>query len=58
MKVKPCIRKSLQDLHQAPVLIENPIEIDCSAEHLFAIFEGERAWTVWGSSLEEVIWIS
>ncbi|CAA0095471.1 putative protein [BD1-7 clade bacterium] len=58
MKVKPCLHKSAEELHQAPVLIENTIEIDCSAERLFAIFEDEHAWTVWGSSLEEVIWTS
>lgn len=58
MKIKPCERKTLEDLHNAPVLIVNHIDIACSAERLFAIFEDEEAWTIWASSLEKVVWTS
>jgi hypothetical protein len=58
MKITPCQHKSLGDIHNAPVLILNTIDIDCTAEHLFAIFEDESSWTIWGSSLEKVIWTS
>ena len=45
MKITPCLHKTIDEIHKAPVLVENSIEIDCSAEHLFAIFEDEEAWT-------------
>ena len=58
MKIKPCQHKTLEDIHNAPVKVVNTIDIDCSAQRLFAIFEDEHAWTVWGSSLDKVTWTS
>ena len=58
MKITPCIHKSHAELHQAPVLVKNVIDIDCSASHLFAILEDGPAWPLWASSLTEVIWTS
>ncbi|NRB37679.1 MAG: SRPBCC family protein [Pseudomonadales bacterium] len=58
MKVTPCQHKTINEIRNAPVLVLNTIDIDCPAEHLFAIFEDEKAWTMWGSSLEKVTWTS
>ncbi|NRB40538.1 MAG: SRPBCC family protein [Pseudomonadales bacterium] len=58
MKITPCKHKNLSDLHTAPVLVKNSIEIDCSAAHLFAILEDGPAWPLWASSLTDVTWTS
>ncbi len=58
MKVTACAHKSIDEIRCAPVLVLNTVEINCSAERLFAIFEDEHAWTLWGSSLEKVTWTS
>ena len=58
MKITPCIPKTLSELHQAPVLVHNVVEINSSAERLFAILEDEHAWTVWAGSITKVVWTS
>lgn len=58
MKITACQHKTQAELHTAPVLVSNTINIDCSAAHLFAILEDGPAWPLWASSLTEVIWTS
>jgi len=56
--ITPCDRKTIDEIRNAPILVLNTIDLKCSAERLFAIFEDEEAWTIWGSSLEKVTWTS
>ena len=53
-----CRKINLDFFEQAPIRIISEIELPCSPEELFALFEDADAWAVWVDVIKKVEWTS
>lgn len=53
-----CRKIGLDFFDQAPIRIVSEVELPCSPERLFALFEDADAWAVWVDVIQKVQWTS
>ena len=52
----PCEPFKLDQFDQMPFRFVSQVEIDASAEAIFAVLEEDVSWTEWAAVINEVIW--
>ncbi|MEZ4287469.1 MAG: SRPBCC family protein [Polyangiales bacterium] len=57
-RIKHYRHVSIDEIHSTPFSYSAEIEIPCSADHLFDVFEDAHAWTVWADAIKKVQWTS
>jgi len=53
-----CKEVDMSFFDTAPFLFANEVELDCTPDRLFDIFEDDHSWTVWAGPIEKVEWTS
>jgi len=54
----PCEKVDMRFFETAPFLFPTEIDLDCSPDKLFDIFEEAESWTVWATPITHVEWTS
>ena len=53
-----CKEVDMSFFETAPFVFANEVELDCTPDRLFDIFEDDHAWTVWATPIQNVEWTS